>query len=101
GSYDWSYQAEEEPANYALIAFSSSSSSSDNKVPSCSKACSKSYAQLHSLSDKLIDDFLFQPSDGYHAVHPPYIRTFMPPKPDLVFNTAPNAVETDHSAFTV
>nr|GEU59821.1 hypothetical protein [Tanacetum cinerariifolium] len=32
GSYDWSYQAEEEPANYALIAFSSSSSSSDNET---------------------------------------------------------------------
>nr|GEW57387.1 hypothetical protein [Tanacetum cinerariifolium] len=31
GSYDWSYQAEEEPANYALMAFSSSSSSSDNE----------------------------------------------------------------------
>nr|GFA66660.1 hypothetical protein [Tanacetum cinerariifolium] len=27
-SYDWSFQAEEEPANYALMAFSSSSSSS-------------------------------------------------------------------------
>nr|GEU68259.1 hypothetical protein [Tanacetum cinerariifolium] len=25
----------------------------------------------------------------------------MPPKPDLVFNTAPTAVETDHSAFDV
>nr|GFC97067.1 hypothetical protein [Tanacetum cinerariifolium] len=31
-SYDWSFQAEEEPANYALMAFSSSSSSSDNEV---------------------------------------------------------------------
>nr|GEW59941.1 hypothetical protein [Tanacetum cinerariifolium] len=31
GSYDWSYQAEEEPANYALMAFSSNSSS-DNEV---------------------------------------------------------------------
>nr|GEU50293.1 hypothetical protein [Tanacetum cinerariifolium] len=37
GSYDWSYQAEEEPANNALMAFSSSSS--NNEVPSCSKAC--------------------------------------------------------------
>nr|GEW95566.1 hypothetical protein [Tanacetum cinerariifolium] len=46
GSYDWSYQAEEEPANYTLMAFSSNSSS-DNEVPSCSKACSKAYAQLH------------------------------------------------------
>nr|GEY19775.1 reverse transcriptase domain-containing protein [Tanacetum cinerariifolium] len=27
--------------------------------------------------------------------------TFMPPKPDLVFNTAPTAVEIDNSAFNV
>nr|GEW33720.1 putative ribonuclease H-like domain-containing protein [Tanacetum cinerariifolium] len=57
GSYDWSYQAEEEPANYALMAFSSSSSSSDNEVLSCSKAYSKAYAQLHSQYDKLTADF--------------------------------------------
>nr|GEU52870.1 hypothetical protein [Tanacetum cinerariifolium] len=42
GSYDWSFQAEEEPTNYALMAFSSSSSSSDNEVVSCSKACLES-----------------------------------------------------------
>nr|GEY13851.1 ribonuclease H-like domain-containing protein [Tanacetum cinerariifolium] len=56
-SYDWSFQAEEEPANYALMAFSSSSSSSDNKVVSCSKACTKVYAQLQSHYDKLTADF--------------------------------------------
>nr|GFB09445.1 ribonuclease H-like domain-containing protein [Tanacetum cinerariifolium] len=160
GSYDWSFQAEEELAIYALMAFSSSSSSSDNEVVSCSKACSKAYAQLHSQYDKLTVDFCksqfdvisyqtglesvearllvykqnesvfkedinllklevqlrdnalvtlrqkldkaeqerddlklkFQPSDGYHVVPLPYIGTFMPPKPDLVFNTAPTAV---------
>nr|GEU92201.1 putative ribonuclease H-like domain-containing protein [Tanacetum cinerariifolium] len=32
GSYDWSYQADEEPANFALMAITSSSSSSDNKL---------------------------------------------------------------------
>nr|GFC13412.1 hypothetical protein [Tanacetum cinerariifolium] len=32
GSYDWSFQAEEEPTNYALMAFLSLSSSSDNVV---------------------------------------------------------------------
>nr|GEZ44133.1 hypothetical protein [Tanacetum cinerariifolium] len=33
GSYDWSFQVEEEPTNYALMAFtSSSSSSSDNEL---------------------------------------------------------------------
>nr|GEW40795.1 hypothetical protein [Tanacetum cinerariifolium] len=167
GSYDWSYQAEEEPANFALMAFSSSSSS-NNEVPSCSKACSKAYAQLHTQYDKLTTDVSkstlmlshikqlrdsalvtirqklekaeqerddlklklekfqtsfknltellaksdceswppsslydrFQPSDGYHVVPPPYTGTFMPLKPDLVFNTAPTAVETDHHAFT-
>nr|GEZ21576.1 copia protein [Tanacetum cinerariifolium] len=31
GSYDWSYQAEEEPANYSLMDFSSSISSFDNE----------------------------------------------------------------------
>nr|GFC00914.1 ribonuclease H-like domain-containing protein [Tanacetum cinerariifolium] len=46
GTYDWSYQAEEEPTNFALMAFTSSSSnsSSDNEVSSCSKACSKAYS---------------------------------------------------------
>nr|GEY63098.1 ribonuclease H-like domain-containing protein [Tanacetum cinerariifolium] len=56
-SYEWSYQVEEEPVNYALMAFSSSSSSFDNEAPSCSKACSKAYAQLHTQYDKLTDDF--------------------------------------------
>nr|GEY84132.1 hypothetical protein [Tanacetum cinerariifolium] len=31
GSYDWSYQAEDEPANFALMDFSASSSSSDTE----------------------------------------------------------------------
>nr|GFB50771.1 hypothetical protein [Tanacetum cinerariifolium] len=57
GSYDWSYQAEEEPANYDIMDFSSSSSSFDTEVPSCSKACSKAYAQLHTQYDKLTNDF--------------------------------------------
>nr|GEV60252.1 cysteine-rich receptor-like protein kinase [Tanacetum cinerariifolium] len=35
----------------------------------------------------------FQPSGGYHAVPPPYTGTFMPPKLDLVFHTAPIPVE--------
>nr|GEX13313.1 hypothetical protein [Tanacetum cinerariifolium] len=43
----------------------------------------------------------FQPSDRYHTVSPLYTGTFMPPKPDLVFNTTPTTVQTDHSAFNV
>nr|GEY24958.1 ribonuclease H-like domain-containing protein [Tanacetum cinerariifolium] len=81
GSYDWSYQAEEEPVNFALMAFSSNSSS-DNEPPS-------------NLYDR------FQPSGRYHAVPPLYTGTFMPLKPDLLFHTAPTAVETDHLTFNV
>nr|GEV22910.1 hypothetical protein [Tanacetum cinerariifolium] len=74
GSYDWSYQAEEKPANFSFMAFSSSSSSSDTEVLT---------------------------QWWYHVVPPPYTGTFMSPKSDLVFNTAPTALETDHPAFNV
>nr|GEX24177.1 hypothetical protein [Tanacetum cinerariifolium] len=58
GRYDWSFQADEEPINYALMTFtSSSSSSSDNEVAPCSKACTKAYATLESHYDKLTVDF--------------------------------------------
>nr|GFC26751.1 hypothetical protein [Tanacetum cinerariifolium] len=61
GGYDWSFQAEEKPTNYALIAYassgSSSSSGSDNKVAPCSKACSKSYATLQTHYDNLTAKF--------------------------------------------
>nr|GEV22281.1 hypothetical protein [Tanacetum cinerariifolium] len=196
-SYDLSFQAEEELANYALMAFSSSSSSSNNEVASCSKTSlefvearllvykqnesvfeedikllklevqlrdnafvtlrqkvkkaeqerddlklklekfqtsSKNLTELlaSQTNDKTglgynsqvftrvmfdCDDYLssesgecwplsslydrFQSSDGYHDVPPPYTGTFMPPKPDLVFNNAPTNDETGHLAFTV
>nr|GEV52618.1 ribonuclease H-like domain-containing protein [Tanacetum cinerariifolium] len=111
GGYDWSFQVEEEPTNYALMTYaslgSSSSLGSDNKVAPCSKACSKTYAALQShynqvnfresqydvLSYKTVND-RYKSGKGYHPVLPPYIGTFVPPKPDLVFNDAPNASET-------
>nr|GEY42151.1 putative ribonuclease H-like domain-containing protein [Tanacetum cinerariifolium] len=180
--YDWSYQAEKEPANFALMAITSSSSSSNNKVQSCSKACLESvearlvmYRQNESIlqeninmlkneveardsvlitlkqklnqaekerddlklkfdkfqtSSKSLTELLAnqtnskhglgyysdsdfkslslsslsdrsQPSGEYHDVPPPITGNFMPPKPDLVFHTAPIAVETAHSTFTV
>nr|GEX95679.1 copia protein [Tanacetum cinerariifolium] len=118
-----SYQAEEEPANFALMAILSSSSASDNEVKSCSKACSKAYDELHSQYDKLTIDFcksqfdvlsyqaalesvearlvLSQPNGEYYVVPPPITGNFMPPTPNLVFHTSPIAVETAHSAFNV
>nr|GEX68503.1 ribonuclease H-like domain-containing protein [Tanacetum cinerariifolium] len=61
GSYDWSFQADKEPTNYALMAFTSSNSSSflgsDGEVAPCFKACTKAYATLQSHYDKLTVDF--------------------------------------------
>ncbi|GKF62220.1 ribonuclease H-like domain-containing protein [Tanacetum coccineum] len=54
GGYDWSYQAEEEhPTNFALMAHTSSRSSScsDSEVDSCSKSCVKAYATLKEQYD--------------------------------------------------
>ncbi|GJR76055.1 hypothetical protein Tco_0088420 [Tanacetum coccineum] len=54
--YDWSYQAEEGPTDFALMAYSSSglsnSSSSYTEVSTCLKACLKSYDSLKEQFDK-------------------------------------------------
>nr|GEV03883.1 retrovirus-related Pol polyprotein from transposon TNT 1-94 [Tanacetum cinerariifolium] len=145
-SYDWSFQAEEEPTNYALMAFTSlSSSSSDNekaklerddlklkleKFQTSSKNLSHLLAsqtndktglgyntQVFTRSMFDCDDYFTSESDeslppspiydryqsgyGYHVVPPPYTGIFMPPKPDLVFYSAPNDNETVHTTFNV
>nr|GEV76807.1 hypothetical protein [Tanacetum cinerariifolium] len=146
GIYDWSFQADEEPTNYALMAFLSLSSSSDNEAISCSKACTKAYLRDNALvslrqnlkkaqqerDDLKLNSEKFQTSSknlselldsqthaetglGYNSQVftcamfdcNDYLssgsdeRTFMLPKPDLVFNNASNDVESDHSAFNV
>ncbi|GKB04233.1 putative ribonuclease H-like domain-containing protein [Tanacetum coccineum] len=57
--YDWSDPAKEGPTNFALMAYTSS--------------CSSSSSILR-----------YKTSEGYHVVPPPYIGNFMPPKYDLV-----------------
>ncbi|GJR26719.1 ribonuclease H-like domain-containing protein [Tanacetum coccineum] len=60
GGYDWSYQAEEEdPTNFALMAYTSSGSSSclDSEVDSCSQTCIKAYATLKEQYDNLNSDY--------------------------------------------
>ncbi|GKC93028.1 hypothetical protein Tco_1158470 [Tanacetum coccineum] len=59
--YDWSDQAKEGPINFALMAYtssgSSSSSSSDFEVSTFSKTCLKSYETLKEHYDNLTKDF--------------------------------------------
>nr|GEY78738.1 hypothetical protein [Tanacetum cinerariifolium] len=160
GSYDWSFQADEEPTNYALVAFTSSSSLSfdnearDNALVDLRKkfekaeqerdefklklenfqTSSKNPSQLLASqiidktglgydnqvfnstvfdSDELISSTSdmsmpsgpvydrYKSGEGYHAVPPPYTRTFMPPKPNLGFYDAPTVNETVPTAFNV
>nr|GEW78032.1 ribonuclease H-like domain-containing protein [Tanacetum cinerariifolium] len=52
---DWSGHVEEDTQNFAMMAYSSSNSGSDNEVQSCSKACTDSYARLKKLYDEKRD----------------------------------------------
>ncbi|GJV79008.1 ribonuclease H-like domain-containing protein [Tanacetum coccineum] len=53
GGYDWSFQAEEGPTNFVLMAYTSQgSSSSDSEVHTCSKDCLKSYETLQKQYDQ-------------------------------------------------
>nr|GEV33422.1 hypothetical protein [Tanacetum cinerariifolium] len=100
GSYDWSFQADEDPTNYAIMAFTSSGSSSslgydsqvfNRQVFDCDELDSSESAD--SVPPSPVHD-RYKSGEGYHAVPSPYTGTFMPPKPDLVFNDAPKASET-------
>nr|GEW88467.1 hypothetical protein [Tanacetum cinerariifolium] len=89
GGYYCIFQADEEPTNYALMAYassgSSSSSGSDNEF--------LSHEPDNSVPISLEND-RYNTGEGYHVVPPPYTGVFLPPKPDLVFNDAPNASES-------
>nr|GEU70690.1 putative ribonuclease H-like domain-containing protein [Tanacetum cinerariifolium] len=43
----------------------------------------------------------YKSGEGYHVVPPPYTRTFMPTKPNLVFHDAPTVNETVPTTFKV
>nr|GEV31211.1 hypothetical protein [Tanacetum cinerariifolium] len=97
GSYDWSFQTDEEPTNYVLMTYASSGSSSssgsnnESSVFDCDELNSSDSDD--SVSTSPMHD-RYKSGKGYHPVPPLYTGTFIPPKPNLVFNDAPNASET-------
>ncbi|GJV33741.1 hypothetical protein Tco_1394141 [Tanacetum coccineum] len=57
GGYDWSDHAEERPTNYALMAYSSSSSNSEvSNDSTCLKSCHESVEVLKSHNEQLLKD---------------------------------------------
>ncbi|GKA93437.1 hypothetical protein Tco_0815423 [Tanacetum coccineum] len=92
GGYDWSDQAEESPANFVLMAYSSTSSNSEDYKKSQLMAVAYK-SGLEYVEERLV---VYKKNEivdkcktglGYNAVPPPYTGNFMPPKPDLSFIT--------------
>ncbi|GJU16064.1 hypothetical protein Tco_1144030 [Tanacetum coccineum] len=70
--YDWSYIAQDEPTEFALMAYTSNSSGSDTEI-------SLSDGDDNQTNDK------FKKDNGYHVVPPPLIGNYIPPLADLSF----------------
>nr|GEZ66660.1 ribonuclease H-like domain-containing protein [Tanacetum cinerariifolium] len=77
---DWSGHVEEDAQNYAMIAYASNNSGSDNKSVFMNKASD--------LDDTPVNDRF---ADGINPVPPPMTGNYMPSGPD---------VEIDYSKFT-
>ncbi|GKC24484.1 putative ribonuclease H-like domain-containing protein, partial [Tanacetum coccineum] len=99
GGYDWSYQAEEEdPTNFALMAHTSSGSSSSSdseKVNVINKfktglgynaaTVASPVVEIFVNSSKMLENPGCNRPKGYHVVPPPYTGNFLPRKPDITF----------------
>ncbi|GJS66652.1 putative ribonuclease H-like domain-containing protein [Tanacetum coccineum] len=100
GGYDWSYQAEEEhPINFALMAHTSSGSSSslDSELLYAASPAVESFLN----SSEMLENQEYNKSKydkGYHVVPPPFIGNFIPRKPDLTF--IDEIVETENMDVT-
>ncbi|GJY89048.1 putative ribonuclease H-like domain-containing protein [Tanacetum coccineum] len=107
--YDWSYQAEEGPTDFALRAHLYSRSSSSIKIQILSQMNENELHDCHlnkskvfkSASDSSVNEIeeennkvsdMFKNIEGYHAVPPPYTRNYMPSRPDLSFAGLDNSV---------
>ncbi|GKD44766.1 hypothetical protein Tco_1269411, partial [Tanacetum coccineum] len=82
GGYDWSDHVEEGPTNYALMAYSSSSSDYEvSNDSTCSKSCLETIEVLKSQYEQLLKRF-----EKSELMVVAYKKgNFMPPKPDLSF----------------
>ncbi|GJT71094.1 ribonuclease H-like domain-containing protein [Tanacetum coccineum] len=110
--YDWSDQAEEGPTNFALMAYSSTSSTSStnselkrklelatkekDEVQLIVQKFENSSKNLSKLLDRQIMDKC-KIGLGYNAVPPPYTGNFMPPKSNLVYPSLDDFVDVNES----
>nr|GEW16540.1 ribonuclease H-like domain-containing protein [Tanacetum cinerariifolium] len=74
-------EAKDGPTNFALMAYTSSSSSSSDSATGLGYDSQGFDSQV--LENQVNDKY--NTGEGYHVVPPPYTRNFMPPKHDLAF----------------
>ncbi|GJX48005.1 ribonuclease H-like domain-containing protein [Tanacetum coccineum] len=94
GVQDWGDHVEKGPTNFALMAYSSTSSNSKVSTDlNCSSSCLDNVKILKEQNEKLLKDLrksklnAIAYKTGYNAVPPPYTGKFMPPKLDLSFSS--------------
>nr|GEY29844.1 ribonuclease H-like domain-containing protein [Tanacetum cinerariifolium] len=73
--YDWSYQADEEPANFALMAITSSSPSSDNELSPSKPAQDLSHTNRPSAP--IIEDWVSDSEDESETNDPQIVPNFV------------------------
>ncbi|GJX12996.1 ribonuclease H-like domain-containing protein [Tanacetum coccineum] len=121
--YDWSDQAEEGPTNFALMAYSSTSSSSSTNSKNSVEArllVFKKNKYVYEEDIKLLKHEIYsrdlditelkrklelatkekdecKTGLGYNVVPPPYTENFMPPKPNLVYHSLDDFVDVSES----
>ncbi|GJS86506.1 retrovirus-related pol polyprotein from transposon TNT 1-94 [Tanacetum coccineum] len=84
GDYDWSDQVEEGPTNFALMAYSSTSSNSEVSTDSnCSSSYLESIKILKEQNEQLLKDLRTSKINAITYK----TGNFMPPKPDLSFSS--------------
>nr|GEX78500.1 putative ribonuclease H-like domain-containing protein [Tanacetum cinerariifolium] len=74
GCYDWSYQAEDEPANFALMAITSLSSSSDNQL---SPKPAEDLSHTNRPSAPIIEDWVSDSEDESETNDPQIVPSFV------------------------
>nr|GEZ75528.1 hypothetical protein [Tanacetum cinerariifolium] len=95
GGDDWSFQAEEELINFALMAYTSQDKTS---LGYDSQMNESDLNDIHVNKSEVLNNVVdnceideddnqvndrFKKGEGYHAVPPPYTRNYMPPRADL------------------
>ncbi|GJU30865.1 ribonuclease H-like domain-containing protein [Tanacetum coccineum] len=83
--YDWSDQAEEGPTNFALMAYSSTSSNSEVSTDSNCLESVEARLLVYKKNESVYDEDI-KVLKWYNAVPPPYTGNFLPLKPDLSFS---------------